>query len=414
MDLKLILLFVDTDLALFDANGDGALDVYIASGGYHNLSENDPLLQDRLYLNDGTGQFDLTTNYLPDLFINTSKVLPFDFDEDGDQDLLVTGYVKPGNYPEHSPSAILINDGKGKFTNKTKEIAPDLEKLGMITDAAWIDLNDDNKKDLIVVGTWLPISAFIAQGQTLVNQTTTYFDENYKGWWNTIEVVDLNQDGQEDLLVGNYGLNAQFSPNHQEPLELVYGDFDQNGSIDPILSYYVQGKSYPDVTRDELLTQLVHLKSTFTTFDSYADATLSDILDSKALRSAQKLEANFLHSAVFLQTLNRSFELTTLPVEVQFSPVHTINTLDFNQDGILDVLLCGNDRFVKLRTGKLDANYGTLLKGKGDGTFEYINQRNSGLKLQGDIRSVLQFGNSFYFGRTGQSLLAYQLNQSVQ
>ena len=401
---------VDTDAAIFDANGDGHPDIYIASGGYHNFKPDDPLLQDRLYLNDGTGNFSKSTNNLPEIKTSTSKVMPHDIDGDQDLDLLITSRLIPGRYPESPSSFIFLNDGKGHFSDATKQIAPEFNQIGMITDAVWLDLNDDEQKDLIVIGEWLPLMVFIYENGRLKNQTSTYFDQSYFGWWNTLVAEDFNGDGQLDLMVGNHGKNERYNASVEEPIELVFEDFDDNGSLDPFLCYFIQGKSYPDLTRDELLKQLVQLNSKFTTYESYSEATLEDILPRQSLKKAKKHQANHLATSLFLRTSDGSFSLHELPIQAQFAPVHTITTLDFNTDGNKDILLCGNDQFVKLRMGKLDANYGVLLEGKGNGDFKYVPQTESGLNLRGNVRCVLNFGNSFYFGITAQPVVAYRLN----
>ncbi|MEM1122458.1 MAG: FG-GAP-like repeat-containing protein [Bacteroidota bacterium] len=400
---------VDTDIAIFDANNDGHSDILVASGGYHRFQKYDPLLQDRLYLNDGKGNFSKAVKALPSIPTSTGAIAVSDINGDGFQDIFVGGSVMPGEYPKSAKSSILINDGQGKFTNQIHEIAPELATIGIVTDAIWVDVNKDQQEDLVVVGTWLPVSIFINNNGKLENQTNTYLDKNYHGWWNTIATADLNKDGQVDLLIGNQGLNNRFQVSEQAPATLTYADFDRNGSIDPIFSYSVQGKTYPDVTRDELLGQLSGLRSRYTNFASYAEETIEDIFDEKALSNANKLTANRMETTLFLSDASTGkYQLAELPKEVQFSPINAIQFLDYNQDGLVDVVLGGNNSYQKLRMGKADANYGILLEGKGNGEFAYITQSRSGFQLKGDVQSIIRLEDLLIFGVHESNLVSYK------
>jgi len=398
----------DADAEFFDANGDGHVDLYVASGGYHTMERNDEKFQDRLYINDGTGIFDRRKDGLPELRGSKGCVAVGDVNGDGHPDLFVGGRVVPGRYPEAPQSCILINDGKGKFTDQTKSIAEELQQPGMITDAVWTDLNNDKRDDLIVVGEWMPVMIFINENGKLKNQTQTYFGKTYSGWWNKILVHDFNHDQKPDLLIGNIGTNAQFKASDSEPADLYYKDFDNNGSVDPFFCFYIQGKSYPYVTRDEMLEQIGALRKRFTTFASYADITLSDIYKSEELASAGHLTANHFETTLFLSGTGNTFTVMPLPEQVQYSPVHTITMLDYNGDGADDLLLCGNDSHTKIRLGKFDANYGVLLQGDGTGAFQYVSQATSGFEVRGDVRSVLTLKDVLLFGIGQQSIKAYK------
>lgn len=212
-----------------------------------------------------------------------------------------------------------------------------------------------------------------------------------------------------DLLAGNQGLNTQCKVSDREPAELVYKDFDDNGSVDPILSFYIQGKSYPYVSRDELLDQMSIMRTRFPDYKSYAEATLTDIFTPEELQGSTKLSANTLQTTLWLQTPEGTFQEQTLPVQAQMAPVFTVTSLDFDQDGKKDLLLCGNVNKARLRFGNCNANYGVLLKGDGKGQFQYIPQRKSGFLLRGDVRSVLPLGNRLLFGINQKPLEAYQL-----
>ncbi len=399
--------FEDASIAVFDANGDGYPDIYVASGGYGNLSATDSLLDDRLYLNDGSNNYTRSINF-PSVTGSKSCVRVQDINGDGAPDLFVGGRVIPGRYPETPRSYILINNGKGIFTDQTEKICPGLLKPGMITDAAWIDLDGDKKNELIIVGEWMPISVYSMANGKLVNSSTRYFDKSYSGWWNTITTGDFNNDGKADLVIGNMGLNTQFKASADEPLEMYYGDFDKNGSVDPILSFFIQHKRYPYVTRDELITQLPYLRKRFADFKSYADITMDDLFQNNELKEAGHLTANYMNTTCFLSNSNGKFTIAQLPEQVQYSPVNVIQTLDFNNDGKLDLLFCGNNSHTKLRFGKFDANYGILIAGDGAGHFNYVPQAESGFNIHGDVRSGVQIKNNIYLGINGQSLFAYR------
>ena len=398
----------DADALFFDANSDGHSDLYVVSGGYHDFANDDPALQDRLYFNDGGGNFTKAINALPKMQASKSCVRANDINGDGFIDLFIGGRTIPGQYPEIPESYLLINDGKGKFSDHTDALAAEIKKLGMVTDAAWVDLNGDKKNDLIVVGEWMPISVFINNKGKLENKTKDYFDKEYSGWWNKIFIGDLNKDGKPEMVVGNTGLNTQCKATDKEPAELYYKDYDDNGSIDPILCFYIQHKSYPYVTRDELLDQMSIMRTRFTNYASYADATLKDIFTEEEMKGAKHLLANCLETVYFEARADGKFNRKTLPVQAQFSPVYTITPLDYDKDGSLDLLLCGNINKAKLKFGKTDANYGVLLHNDGQGNFQYINQPQSGFYLWGDVRCVLTLNDLLLFGINQKEIKAYK------
>jgi hypothetical protein len=368
-----------------------------------------PFLQDRLYMNDGRGNFTKAENALPSLLVSKSCVRVADINDNGHPDLFVGGRVIPGRYPEIPQSYLLINDGKGHFTDATVSIAPSLQQIGMVTDAAWIDLNGDNKKDLIVVGEWMPVTVFINNNGKLENRTRDYFGKDYRGWWNRLSVGDFNNDGKPDLIIGNMGLNTQCWVSDKEPAEIYYKDFDGNGSVDPILCFYIKDTSFPYVTRDELFDQLSMLRTRFPDYKSYANATIKDIFTEEELKDAGHLQANYLKTAYFESGADAKFHEKELPLQAQFSPVFTITQLDYDKDGNKDLLLCGNINHARLRFGKCDANYGILLHNDGKGNFSYINQQQSGFHLWGDVRSVLDINNTLLFGINQQTVKAYKM-----
>lgn len=397
----------DADAAFFDANGDGHIDLYVANGGYHNFLPDDGNLQDRLYLNNGKGQFTKSNDALPPMRVSKSCVRAQDINGDGSPDLFVGGRVVPGRYPETPESFLLVNDGKGHFTNQVATMAPALQKAGMITDAAWVDMNGDKQPDLVIAGEWMPIQVFVAANNKWQPATPQYFDKEYKGWWNKLLITDLNKDGKPDIIAGNNGLNTQCRVSDKEPATLYYKDFDDNGAIDPICCFYIQGKEYPYVTRDELLDQMSIMRTRFTDYKSYADATMETIFTKEELAGVNSLQANYLATAYFASSADGKLRLQSLPAAVQSSPVYTITLLDYDKDGHNDLLLCGNTNRARLRFGKSDANFGVLLRGDGKGQFNYVPQQQSGFHLVGDVRSVLALDRLLLFGINQQPLKAY-------
>ncbi|MBA4849655.1 VCBS repeat-containing protein [Emticicia sp. BO119] len=403
----------DADAIFFDANGDTFADLYVASGGYGNMMPNDPLLQDRLYLNDGNGNFTKANNALPRMLVSKGCVRVTDINLDGKPDLFVGGRVIPGSYPETPQSYILINQSSGaiaRFIDQTDNIGSAVKNIGMVTDAMWYDLNNDKKAELIVVGDWMPIQVFSLDNKKLINVTTTYFEKQYAGLWNKLLLEDFNNDGKMDLLVGNLGVNSQLKATEKEPAELFFKDFDDNGSIDPILCFYIQGKSFPYVTRDELLDQLSIMRTRFPDYKSYADASMTEIFTTEELVEVKKLTINTLKTTLFICDSKGKFQEKRLPLEAQFSPVFAMSSIDVNTDGKKDLVLAGNINRGRLRFGKYDANFGLVLKGDGTGNFTSVNQQQSGLNLKGDIRSMLFVNNILFFGINQQALKAYSFS----
>jgi enediyne biosynthesis protein E4 len=271
--------FQDAAAAFIDVENDGDLDLYVSSGGYGNLMPDDKLLTDRLYLNDGSGNFRLAPGTIPFSKGIKTSVAVCDFNKDGFADLFVGASYIPGRFPENGEHALLINKGDGTFLKKN-ELLGSL-KGERITAAVWADITNDGLNDLVVAGEWMPIRIFQNNKSSFTEVTLTYFDKLRYGWWKTLCVADLNGDGNLDIVGGNFGLNSQYAASDQQPVELFYADFDQNGSVDPVTTTYIQGKRYPYLTRDELLEQLGFLRSRFNTYKSYSSATLEDCADQR-------------------------------------------------------------------------------------------------------------------------------------
>ncbi|MBD3630098.1 VCBS repeat-containing protein [Cyclobacterium sp.] len=401
--------YQDTDAVFEDFNGDGYTDLFVASGGYGDFLPEDPLLQDRLYFNDGTGNFVRKVDLLPQMLTSTGAIAAQDINNDGYPDLFIGGRVIPGKYPEIPKSYLLINDGNGKFEDQTATWNPDLASLGLVTDAAWADLNGNGLAELVVTGEWMPIAVFELSNNKLVNNTSNYFNESYLGWWNTLHITDVNGDKLPDLVVGNHGLNSQVKVSEDSPAEMHFKDFDNNGAVDPILSFYIEGVSYPYLTRDELLDQISMMRTRFNDYASFAEAKLENIFSKNELEGAGYLKANFLETSLFINRKDQAFERVPLPLEVQASPVFAIESMDLNADGHEDLILGGNIERARLRFGKYDANFGTVLTGDGKGNFSYMPQNYSGLKVKGDVRSIVNLEGDVLFGVNQGAVIAYGL-----
>jgi hypothetical protein len=404
----------DADAMFFDTDKDGDQDLYVVSGGYHDYVKNDKSLQDRLYLNNGSGRFTKAINAIPQMLISKSSVCTADIDRDGDPDLFVAGYVVPGEYPKPQESYLLINDGSGHFKNMASSILPDLIKGGMITDAVWTDLNKDTWPDLVTVGEFMPVRVFINdQGKKFREATNSWFSIPETGLWKQIALADFDKDGNMDLIAGNFGTNSQLKASLNEPVELTFKDFDNNGSVDPVLTYYVLHKSYPFPSRNEMLNQINSLRVKFPSFESYSDARLADLFSPENLKTASVLSASELRTVLFKNTGSR-FEKHILPVEAQFAPVHAIEILDYNLDGNPDFILAGNQNAMCVRLGVMDASYGQLFEGDGKCNFRYIPQPVSGLRMTGDVRSLkvitIRGIRHLFAGINNSGILTYRLN----
>ncbi|WP_425342611.1 VCBS repeat-containing protein [Lunatimonas salinarum] len=415
LDLSKDLESSDADAVFFDANGDGWQDLYVVSGGYHDYEPGDPRLQDRLYMNQGGGNFQKATGALPEMTSSGSCVRPVDFDGDGHVDLFVGGRVIPGEFPMAPRSYLLRNDGAGKFQDVTAAYIEELATIGMVTDARWIDLNDDGFEDLVVIGEFMPIQVFLnRRGKKLESATKQFFEQPMSGLWSSLSVGDFDNDGDLDLLAGNFGLNSQLKASVREPVRLVFDDFDKNGSIDPILTTYIEGVSYPFMSRDELLDQMYGLRSKFTDYESFSTAELTDIFSKDQLANAHTLEVTELRS-MYLENADGKFIPHSLPQDAQFAPIHAIQVVDFNGDGNLDLVLAGNQNSIRLRYGVMDANFGQLFRGNGSGDFTLIDQEQSGLGFFGDVKSMqfIKLGklDVLLVGVNNQSVEAYLLNK---
>lgn len=376
----------DTDCSIFDANGDGKNDLYVASGS-NEVSNSSSSLADRLYFNSSGGKLVKSDQILPaNQFESTSTVKPADYDLDGDIDLFVGVRSIPFFYGLPASGFMLQNDGKGNFTDVTSKALPALKNIGMITDAAWFDFDNDKDDDLILAGEYMAIRIFQNNAGKFTEISKNAGFENTNGWWNSIEIADLNADGYKDIVLGNHGLNSRFRASQNKPIDLYINDFDQNGTIEQILCQYNGEKSYPLILRHDLVLQMPILKKKYLKYNSYKNQQITDIFEKEMLSSSIKLQSKMLETVVFLNSGKGTFIKKPLPVEAQFSPVYAISINDFDGDSHQDILLGGNLYQAKPEVGRYDASYGLFLKGNGSGDFKPVLAKDSGFKLKGQTR----------------------------
>ncbi len=373
----------DLDAAFLDVDNDGDLDLYVVSGGNEYFPESISY-QDRLYLNDGDGNFTKSKTNLPLFKESGACVRPFDFDQDGDLDLFVGGRHVPHQYPMPANSYFLVNEG-GVFKNQTTAIAPDFQQLGMVTDAVWTDYDQDGQTDLIVVGEWMGIT-FFKNEQGIFRKEMLV--DNSKGWWYSVKAADMDGDGDDDYLLGNLGLNYKYKASPEEPFEVHYYDFDENGSKDIVLSYYNFGEKYPLRGRSCSSQQVPAIKEQFKTYDLFASANLTEVYGTDKLRKALQYQATSFAS-IYMENLgNGQFKQHPLPNQVQVSSINDFLIKDFNEDGHKDVLLAGNLFPAEVETTRNDAGIGYLLIGNGKGQFEVMNPKESGIHLPIDVKGL--------------------------
>jgi hypothetical protein len=378
----------DVDALFFDADQDGDQDLYVVSGG-NEFPNSSSALSDRLYFNDGKGRFKRSPQLLPTrAFESTSCVKACDFDGDGDKDLFVGVRLKDRMYGVPQNGYILLNDGNGNFEDHTGRLAPDLRDIGLIRDAIWADIDQDQRTDLIVVGEWMPIQVFRNTPEGFVNLTKELNLSEYKGWWNTIEMADLDGDGDPDFIVGNHGRNSRFKASMEKPVSCYVNDFDRNGTLEQIVCTYNGNESYPMALRHDMAAQLPYLNKRFLKYQDYKLKTVSDIFSEEQLKSALYHEVTFLETAVLWNNGDKGFTLSALPREAQVSPVYAIHSSDFNGDGHEDILLVGNLFEVKPEIGRYDASYGVCFLGDGKGNFKAVPNREIGLAIDGQARDI--------------------------
>jgi len=383
--------FEDTGILLFDFDADSDLDLYVVSGGSEYWASPE-MFQDRLYLNDGSGKFDLSPDALPSMHSSGSCVTASDFDGDGDLDLFVGGRIVPGQYGKSPRSYLLINTD-GVFKDLTQELAPGLSDIGMVTSSLWTDYDNDGDMDLIIVGEWMPITCFENEAGRLTQIKPQGLDKT-EGWWNSLVGGDFDNDGDTDYLAGNLGLNSDFKSGLTTPVSLYAGRFDNNSSWDAILCKYMLDEkgvlqSYPLHFRNDLIGQMASIQKVFPDFESYSTASIHDILSAKQLDSTQILSVYTMKSSYIENKGGGNLVVRDLPIKAQISPVHGMLVRDVNCDGNLDVICVSNFFGSEVRTGRYDASNGMCMVGDGLGDFNILQPNESGFLSSGDSRALI-------------------------
>ncbi|MEM9856839.1 MAG: VCBS repeat-containing protein [Bacteroidota bacterium] len=371
----------DAGVLLFDADGDGDLDLYVVSGGTEE-QPSDEFYQDRLYMNEGDGK-NWVKSVLPLLNFSGSVVKADDIDNDGDQDLFIGGRIIPGDYP-YSPKSIMIENNNGKFSIQ-EDWSRSVKQIGLITDAKWTDYNKDGFPDLFLVGEWMaPKLLLNSNGKLFENASSEVGLDQFSGWWQSLEVSDIDNDGDFDLIAGNHGLNSRYMASSQEPLEIFANDFDGNGDNEFIITYYNQGERWP-LPRKEVLNKVVTaFEKDFVQFEKYAKAKVEDLIE---IDDSFQRDAKYMTSSIFINENNR-FAHQDLPIQTQFSPVNDILVYDFNEDGLTDILTVGNFYFNDVEQGPFDASSGSVLINKGKAGFEPMLIPNSGFVANKEARRL--------------------------
>lgn len=382
----------DMGVLLFDADNDKDLDLFIVGGSYE-IPPAHPISNDRLFLNNGKGRFIKSANGVPKDSANGSCVRAADIDSDGDLDLFVGGRVVSGAYPV-TPKSYILKNQNGKFTDVTSQYCPQLQYLGMITDALWSDFDNDGKVDLIVAGEWMPVSFFKNTGKGLVKVTNSGID-NHSGWWNSLAAGDFDNDGDIDYVAGNLGLNTNYKASATEPVTILAKDLDNNGSLDAMVFCYLKAedgtmKPYPMATKDDMVSQLISIRKKYPTYRSYAVATMDDLWSKDDRQGAVMFQANNMASSYIENRGNGNFSINPLPLQAQTAPVYGMVSQDVDGDGNLDVLMVGNDYGIEPYSGRHDAFMGLCLKGDGKGNFSGLPVAKSGFFVKGDAKGLAQ------------------------
>ncbi|MBT6005135.1 MAG: VCBS repeat-containing protein, partial [Prolixibacteraceae bacterium] len=399
----------DLDCAMFDADQDGDLDLYVASGS-NEFPSSSSALNDRLYINNGKGNFAKSNQILPaGKYENSSCVRAEDFDNDGVMELFVGIRLKPFLYGVPVNGYLLENDGNGNFTNVTAQIAPELQDVGMIRDMLWEDVDGDGDKDIILAGDWMPLKIFINESGNFKEKTNAFGTDKTSGWWNSLVAGDFDNDGDVDFVAGNHGLNSRFKTLPWKPIDMYVNDFDLDGSVEQIICTYEGDFSYPLALKHDLTRQLPMLERKYETYEMYKNQQITDIFPEEQINNSIHLEAHVLETSLFINNGAGEFARKSLPAEVQFSSVFTAEVTDYNSDGNLDILLGGNLHHVKPEVGRYDASYGSFLLGDGQGGFQNIPAKSSGFHLDGEIRDIMEVKTE-----TGEILVVSRNNSPIQ
>ena len=402
----------ETNSHFFDADGDGDKDLLVVTGG-NEFPDNNPFLQDRLFINTN-GEFTEKPNAIPYLNNHASVAVSSDLDKDGDLDLFIGGRVLSSRYGLIPASYLLLNDGLGQFSvleNKK------MRYIGMVTDAVWEDLDGNGFEDLIVVGEWMRIKVFM-NNQGALKELEIPVLTHTEGWWNCITSVDIDNDGDQDFILGNEGHNNKLQPSLEDPVRMYVNDFDGNGYLDQILTYSKNGQEYPVANRDELGKQMPMIKKSFTSYKDFSGKTVTEVFSKESLSRGLRYEANQFSSVVLINEGSMRFKIKELPTMAQVSPIYAVKPFDVNQDGLPDLILGGNKSWANTYFGASDASYGQVLLNRGGVEFQLLTPAESGLKIRGDVRDIAQLsvdGNDFFiFGINDQPMEVYVYNQKEE
>jgi enediyne biosynthesis protein E4 len=386
----------------YDVDHDGDLDLIVVSGG-NQEKEGSPNLLPRLYINDGKGNFTRRFNNWPQISVNASCVRV----NHQNGDVFIGARSVPGSYGIIPASRLFRNDGHGNFTDVTQNSAPELGKLGMVTDAQWVDVDGDGKDELVVVGDWMPVTVLKYQNGKLQK---SYEVENSSGWWNCLTVADLNGDGKPDLIAGNFGLNSKIKADKNHPAKLYVSDFDKNGQTECIPVYYkTDGKAYPFNLHDDMVKQIPILKKKFLRYDAYAGKSIDEVFTPDELKDATVLQVDQTQTCVFYNNGKGGFMVKPLPVRAQLSPVFTILVTDMNNDGMKDLFVGGNFYGLKPEVGRFDANYGVVFLGNRSNGFDYVAPSASGLFIKGEVRDSKEIDT-----KQGKIIIVARNNDAMQ
>lgn len=405
----------DVACVFADVNNDKSPDLLVVSGNNESGSNNSGSLGSRCYMNDGKGNFTKTSDVFPLSLTDGSCIAAADFDNDGWTDVFIGGKAIPGSYPLCANSYLFKNIN-GKFTDVTEQIAPGLSKIGLVKSALWTDFNNDKQIDLIVVGEWMPLTFFKNENEKFVNITPKIGFGKTGGWWNSIAGADFDNDGDTDFIAGNIGLNTRFKVSEKEPMTVYAEDFDKNGTVDAVMTNYINGRNTPVGDRDVLLDQVISLKRKYINYRDFVSKGVEDYFGVGKIKNAKKLEAHLFASVYIENKRNDIFEISELPAEAQLFPINSIVVQDINNDKNPDVIAVGNNFGFHSYAGRCDAWNGLILKGDGKGGFKHVNVTESGFFVPANAKSLMPIRSAkneqlFLVGNNNDLMQVFLLNK---
>jgi len=404
----------DTDCAFFDATGSGAPDLYVTSGG-NSYSTGSSGLLDRLYINDGSGEFQKSGAFLPaGGYSSNSTVTPLDFNSDGSMDLFVGERLKLFSTGVPARGFLLMNDGTGKFADVTSDYSDEFDSLGMITDAITADLTGDGERELIIAGEWMPLRVFRNFGGRFEEITSDVDMEGTRGWWNALAAADIDGDGNIDLIAANHGQNSIFRANSDHPVKMWVGDISGNGMNEQVIAYHDNGAYYPAALRPEMMQAMPQLASRFPDYAAYAGTPVEKLFTEEELARSEVYEAEVLESVIFWNRGGGRMEMQTLPMRAQLAPMHAIEITDVNGDGKYEIFMGGNLYNVKPHIGPYDASKGVVLT-YSDGQLISLSHDASGVYVPGETRNITTVNVKgvphLFWARSAGRPLIYRLNE---